>query len=63
MEKLRNESLSINALNDILENPEEMTELLRHLEYNSMERRKIHEILKAKRQRDAYVHNSTGGPA
>ena len=63
VEKLRNESLSINALNDIIENPEEMTELLRHLEYTPMERRKIHEILKAKRQRDAYVHNSTGGPA
>ena len=63
VEKLRNESLSINALNDIIENPEEMTEFLRTIGYNPMDRRKIHEILKAKRQRDAYVHNSTGGPA
>ena len=63
VEKLRSESLSINAMNDIIENPEEMTKFLSVLEYSPMQRRKIHEILKAKRQMDAYVHNSTGGPA
>ena len=63
VEKLRSEGLSINAVNDIIQNPEEMTEFLNCLGYSPMHRRKIHEILKAKRQRDAYVHNSTGGPA
>ena len=63
VEKLSSENLSIKAMNDIIENPEEMTEFLSVLGYNPMQRRKIHEILKAKRQMDAYVHNSTGGPA
>ena len=63
VEKLSSENLSIKAMNDIIENPEEMTKFLSVLEYSPMQRRKIHEILKAKRQMDAYVHNSTGGPA
>ena len=63
VDKLSFEGLSINALNDIIDYPKEMTEILSGLDYTPMERRKIHIILKAKRQRDAYVRNSTGGPA
>ena len=50
------EGLSINAMNDIIDYPKEMTELLSSLSYTPMERCKIHEILKAMRQRDANVH-------
>ena len=50
VDKLSFESLSINALKDIIDYPKEMTELLSSLDYTPMERRKIHIILKAKRQ-------------
>ena len=61
--KLSAQSLSIKSLDDIIDYPKEMMELLSSLTYTVMERRKIHEILKAMRQRDAYVHSYTEGPA
>ena len=51
--KLSALSLSIKSLDDIIDYPKEMTEFLSGLDYTPMERRKIHIILKAKRQRDA----------
>ena len=48
--------MSIKSLDDIIDYPKEMMDLLRALMYTPIERRKIHEILKAMRQRDANVH-------
>ena len=54
--KLSARRLSITSLDDIIDNPKEMMELLSSLTYTPIERRKIHEILKAMRQRDDNVH-------